>query len=264
MLGGSTVRQRDPSVALGAVALAVAAAVFIAVQVFDWQWYTAWLILGGISLVAAAAKVLLPVMLGFQRLMDGVTEGLGWIGKWLVPPLVLLAFAKVLFRYIGRWQHKQIVDIALWDQWQLHLFGYVFLLSFPFVLKNAINVRVDFLFEKYPAKVKALIDFVGHIVALIPFCLLAIWTTWDKTSTTIWRNARPRGSRPWKVWEVWEPYEGTPGGLPPGPVQLVMVTVFVLLLLQTFAELVKLYGALTDKPEVAAEIAVLDAPLRVE
>ena len=54
--------QRAPSVALGAVALVVAAAVFIAVQAFDWQWYTAWLILVGIAVVAAAAGCCCPLM----------------------------------------------------------------------------------------------------------------------------------------------------------------------------------------------------------
>ena len=166
--------------------------VFVLVQAADWQWYTAWLILVGIAVAAAAGRVLLPALRSFQTLMDRITEGLGWIAKWIVPVLVLIAFTKVLFRYIGRWQNKQIVDIALLDQWQLHLFGYIFLLSLPYVLKNAINVRVDFLFQNYPPKVKAAIDFVGHIIGLIPFCLLAIWTTWDKTSTSLWRNARPQ------------------------------------------------------------------------
>ena len=265
MPGGSAVDQRAPSVALGAVAPVVAAAVFIAVQAFDWQWYISWLILVGIGAVAAAGRVLLPALRSFQTLTDRITEGLGWIAKWIVPVLVLIAFTKVLFRYIGRWQNKQIVDIALLDQWQLHLFGYIFLLSLPYVLKNAINVRVDFLFQNYPPKVKAAIDFLGHIIGLIPFCLLAIWTTWDKASTSLWRNARPRGSRPWQVWKVWEPYEGTPGGLPPGPVLFTMTAMFVLLLLQTFAELVKLFGVLAGKREVAAELVEPDeAPLRVE
>lgn len=43
-----------------------------------------------------------------------------------------------------------------------------------------------------------------------------------------------------------------------------MTAMFVLLLLQTFAELVKLFGVLADKREVAAELAVSEEPLRVE
>jgi TRAP-type mannitol/chloroaromatic compound transport system permease small subunit len=260
----ATPRADAPSPLIGLVPLVIGIGVFVFVQAANWPWYTAWLILVGIAVAAASGRVLLPALRSFQTLTDRIAEGLGWIAKWIVPVLVLIAFTKVLFRYIGRWQNKQIVDIALLDQWQLHLFGYIFLLSLPYVLKNAINVRVDFLFQNYPPKVKAAIDFVGHIIGLIPFCLLAIWTTWDKTSTSLWRNARPRGSRPWQVWRVWEPYEGTPGGLPPGPVLFTMTAMFVLLLLQTFAELVKLFGVLAGKREVAAELAVSEEPLRVE
>jgi TRAP-type mannitol/chloroaromatic compound transport system permease small subunit len=250
---------------LGLVPLAVAVGAFVLVEAADWEWYTAWLILVGLGALAAAAGVLMPALRAFQTLMDCVTEGLGWVAKWLVPVLVVLAFTKVLFRYIGRWQNERIVDIALLDQWQLHVFGYIFLLSLPYVLKNGINVRVDFLFQNYPARARAAIDFAGHVIGLIPFCLLAIWTTWDKTSTSLWRNARPRGSRPWQFWRVWEPYEGTPGGLPPGPVLLTMTACFVLLLLQTFAELVKLFDVLAGKREGASElVAIEEPPLRVE
>lgn len=196
----------------------------------------------------------------YVRISDGLSEGLGWVAKWLVPMCVAVGFVNVLLRYIGRYQNRPLASNQYVElQWML--FGAIFLLVLPYVLKHAINVRVDILQSRFPPKVRALIDFIGHLIGLVPFCLLALWVTWDYALESLFQ----RGER-WGTWQVWEVWERSPDaeGLPRAPIKLLMLLGFACLLLQVLAELIKLAFTLTDRVAVAAPEEPPHAPLRVE
>ena len=179
----------------------------------------------------------------YQRVADAISEGLGWISKWLVPICVAVGFANVLLRYIGRFQHRALTSNRYIElQWML--FGAIFLLAFPYVLKHGINVRVDFLFQNYPRKVRALIDFVGHLLGLVPYCLFAIWATYESGMTSLFQ----KGDR-WETWKVWDLWEQSPDarGLPRAPIKVLLFLGFVFLAVQTMAELIKLGFVIGEK-----------------
>lgn len=92
-------------------------------------------------------------------------------------------------------------------------------------LKHGINVRVDLIYAHWPTRRKAILDFVGHLLFLIPFCLLAIWVTINPVLTA-WGRL-PNGG--WVPWEQ----SPDPGGLPRAPIKTMIIIAFVLLLLQT-------------------------------
>jgi len=199
-------------------------------------------------------------LLVYQRVVDGMSAVLGWLAKWVVPVCVLVAFVNVLLRYIGRYQHRALTSNRYIElQWML--FGAIFLLALPYILKHSINVRVDFLYHKWSKKTRALIDFVGHILALIPFCLFGLWVMWDYSLRSLFQK-----SERWGTWQVWEVWEQSPDarGLPRAPIKVLLLLGFLFLLLQTLAELVKLGFVLTEKEELAAPEEVPEAPLRVE
>lgn len=200
------------------------------------------------------------VLLGYQRAVDSMSEGLGWVAKWLVPMCVAVGFVNVLLRYIGRFQNRALTSNRYIElQWML--FGGIFLLVFPYVLKHAINVRVDFIFQKFSRKRKAMIDFVGHIFALVPYCLFALWATWDYAFTSLFQKGERWGT--WSVWDVWEQSPDAKG-LPRAPIKVLLLAGFFLLLLQTIAELIKLGFVLAERDEIAAPEAAPETPLRVE
>ena len=208
------------------------------------------------------------ILLTYQRAMDALAEGLGWIAKWLVPACVAVGFVNVVLRYVGRAQNKQLTSNRYVDmQWML--FGAIFLLVFPYILKHSVNVRVDFWFQNFSRKRKALIDFVGHVVALVPYCLFALWAVWDYAFTSLFQKCRPYSqgeSTRWctaKVWKVWE-QSGNAKGLSPAPIKVLLLFGFFVLLLQTLSELIKLGFVLVEKEELAAPEELPDAPLRIE
>ena len=131
-------------------------------------------------------------LLVYQRGMDRVSEGLGWLAKWLIPVCVAVGFTNVLLRYIGRWQGRTLTSNR-WVEAQWMLFGAIFLLAFPYILKHNVNVRVDFWFQNFSRKRQALIDFVGHLVALVPYCLFALWVNWDYALRSLYRRATAGG-----------------------------------------------------------------------
>ena len=213
--------------------------------------------------VAAPARHVGPVgrvLLAFSRAMDRVSDALGWVAKWLVPACVSVGFVNVLLRYIGRFQNRSLSSNRYVElQWML--FGAIFLLVLPYILKHAINVRVDFLFSKYSRRRQALVDFVGHVLGLIPFCLLALWANWDSAMTSLFQKGERWGT--WRVWEVWEQSPDA-RGLPRAPIKLLLLLAFLLLLLQVLAELVKLAFVLAEREAVAAPEDAPEAPVRIE
>jgi TRAP-type mannitol/chloroaromatic compound transport system permease small subunit len=212
-----------------------------------------------LAIIEPGSSVAGRILLGYQRTVDTLSEGLGWIAKWLVPTVVVVGFVNVLLRYIGRWQNRALTSNRYVElQWML--FGAIFLLVFPYVLKHGINVRVDFIYQRFSRKVQALIDFVGHLLSLVPYCLFAIWVVWDYALTSLFQRS-PRWDT-WRVWDVWEK-SGNAGGLSPAPIKILLLLGFVFLLLQTVAELIKLGFVLGEKEQLAAP-EIQEEPLRVE
>jgi TRAP-type mannitol/chloroaromatic compound transport system permease small subunit len=209
--------------------------------------------------VSERAPGWLRPLLTFQRGVDWLNERVGAATKYLVVAVVLVGFFNALLRYIGKFTGQQLTSNRYFElQW--YLYATIFLLAFGYILKNGINVRVDFWFADRSERTKAIIDAVGHLIALLPFCLLALSVVWGPVLTS-W-GARPDGSfTTWQVWEIWE-RSPDPSGLPRAPVKTLLVIGFGLLLLQALAEMIKLVAELTGHGRYARRDA--QGSLRVE
>jgi TRAP-type mannitol/chloroaromatic compound transport system permease small subunit len=137
------------------------------------------------------------------------------------------------------------------------LFGAIVLLVLPYILKHNINVRVDVFSQHFSKKRQALIDFAGHLMALVPFCLFALWVNWDFVLRSLFQKGERWGT--WKVWEIWEQSPDA-DGLPRGPIKALVLVGFAFLLLQTVAELIRLGSVLAGK----AEVETIEAPTDLE
>ncbi len=192
----------------------------------------------------------------YVRIIDGFTEALGKISMYLVIITVVVGFLNVVLRYVGRFVGARLTS-NFFIELQWYLYSLIFFFGFAYILKHNINVRVDFWFGEQSVKRKAMIDFVGHWLALVPFTIIALWVTIPPVLTS-W-GLRSDGT--WGAWEL----SPDPDGLPRAPIKTFIILAFISLLLQAFSELIKLYGTLTDDRDLLPEGYVEpDAPIRIE
>ena len=154
--------------------------------------------------------------------IDRLSDRIGQLVAWLVLLMILVGAFNAIVRYLSRYTGLSLSSNAYLElQW--YLFSLVFLLGASYALRQDAHVRVDVLYGRLSARGRAWIDLVGTIVFLIPFCILAIATSWPSV-----RNS-------WSVWEA----SPDPGGLPRYPIKTMILVSFVLLLLQGCAEVIK-------------------------
>ncbi len=201
---------------------------------------------------------MLKILLKYTRIVDAVSERLGWLSMILVILTVIIGFYNVLARYLGRFIGVRL-STNLFIELQWYLYSLVFFLGFAYILKHGINVRVDFIYANWPKRRKAMLDFWGHIFFLIPYSLLGIYVTY-KPVLTSWGRL-PGGG--------WGPMEMSPdpSGLPRAPIKTMIIVAFVTLFFQAISEIIKLYVVMTGRDEevpVVVEELEVEAPLRIE
>ncbi len=210
--------------------------------------------------------------------MDKTTDWIGNIPVYIVLITVFMGFLNVVLRYTG-----QIVGLKLTNniliELQWYLYALIFLLGFPYILRHQVNVRVDFWYAEQSPKLKAKIDAIGNFIALIPFTLLAIYVTWSPILTS-W-GKRPNGEWCFQgdggsavtyfldMFNVMGRYCGEispdPNGLNRAPIKTMVLLVFILLLLQTIAEMIRLFATMCGQGDIfASDEPDTDAPIRIE
>jgi TRAP-type mannitol/chloroaromatic compound transport system permease small subunit len=179
------------------------------------------------------------VLLRLSTWIDALIELIGRSLNWIVTAMILIGFFNVVARYLGRFVGQRLTSNALIEiQW--YMFSVLFFLGFGYILKHNLNVRVDFLYTNWSTKRRALIDFLGTLLFLIPFCILGIYVTINP------------------VLFSWRLGEGSPDpdGLARYPIKAMIIVAFVLLLLQGISQAIKYAAILTEnvQPEKAAEV----------
>lgn len=184
-------------------------------------------------------------LLKIAQVIEKLSENGGRIATMLVLITVAIGFYNVVARYVGRYIGVTLSsNIFIEIQW--YLFSLVFFLGFAYALKHNVNVRVDFYFSRFTAKRKAWIDFIGHLLFLVPFCLIGIYVTYAPVLSS-WGQL-PNGTfGPWEM-------SPDPNGLPRAPIKSMIIVAFVLLLLQTIAEIIKKYAIIRGDTAVQAAV----------
>lgn len=125
----------------------------------------------------------MTILRKYVALSDAFTEWLGNLPVYIVLLTVFIGFLNVVLRYSGQLIGQKLTNnVVIELQW--YLYTLIFLLGFSYILKNQINVRVDFWYAEQSPKLKAAIDLIGHLIALLPFCLLALYITLDPIKTS--------------------------------------------------------------------------------
>jgi len=150
--------------------------------------------------------------------IEKINEQVGRAASWLTSLLVILVCFDVARRWLFNASDAWIMEL----EW--HLFALVFLLGAGYTLKHDKHVRVDLFYTNFSAKDKALVNLLGTIFFLIPWCVLIVIMSWQYAGESL---AVGEGSP-------------DPGGLPARYLIKYAIPLGVfLLLLQGLAELSK-------------------------
>ena len=98
--------------------------------------------------------------------IDQFTDITGRAVSWLTLLMVALTVVIVVLRY-----YFESGSIALQES-ITYLHGIVFMLGIAFTLQRGGHVRVDIFYRGFSPHKKALVDFIGGILLLLPVCLL--------------------------------------------------------------------------------------------
>lgn len=170
--------------------------------------------------------------LALARGVDRGNEVLGAVTAWLVVLMVLAGAWNALARWVGRAAGVMLSSNSL-IEFQWYLFSLVFLLGAADTLRRNGHVRVDAVYSRLAPRRKALVNLVGTLLFLIPFCLFAIGASWPSVANSFAiREMSP-----------------DPGGLPRWPIKAMVPLAFLLLLLQGLAAALREWAAWSGRLE---------------
>jgi len=128
------------------------------------------------------------VLNGLRR----VVEKSGQAVAWLTLLMVLLTFSIVILRYGFNLGWIWLQEIVIY----LHVA--VFTIAAAWTLQQDGHVRVDIFYTDMPEKKRALVDLLGTVLFLIPFCLFVLIISWPYVADSwqLLESSREAGGLP--------------------------------------------------------------------
>lgn len=156
-------------------------------------------------------------LLSVSRTIDSVQARIGRALSWLILAAVLVSSINAIIRFaLSRSSNA-------WLELQWYLFSAVFLLGAGYTLLRSEHIKIDIVNSHLPKSVRNVIELVGHVFFLAPFCLVLIWTSW------------PYFLRSFEGAEM----SVNAGGLIVWPAKLLIPLGFAMLLIQGVSEFIK-------------------------
>lgn len=116
-----------------------------------------------------------------------------WVGRltsWLVLAVIAAVMTTIIMNLLGmnellQWSNKVFIfdkafTINSATELQWYLYGILVLFSSTYALHTNSHVRVDLLYQRFSPRTQHLVDLVGHVVFLIPFCLMVAYLYWPQ------------------------------------------------------------------------------------
>jgi TRAP-type mannitol/chloroaromatic compound transport system permease small subunit len=163
-------------------------------------------------------------LLPLTRAIDAMNAWLGRHLAWLILAAVLVSAANASVRKVFDTSSNS------WLELQWVLFSVVFLLCSPWTLLANEHIRIDIVNNLLPKPVRNMIDVVGHLFFLLPWCIIMVLTS----IPFFWRSV------------VIDEQSGNAGGLPQWPAKSLLMIGFALLLIQAVSELIKRFAVMRN------------------
>jgi TRAP-type mannitol/chloroaromatic compound transport system permease small subunit len=180
-------------------------------------------------------------LLAVSRLIDAGTRRLGQWVAWLVVAAAIISAGNAVSR--------KLFDVSsnAWLELQWWLFSAMFLLAAPWTLALNEHIRIDILNQRFPPRVRNIIEIVGITLFLMPMAAVVVWTSWPFFVSSYEQNEQSSNF----------------GGLVQWPAKLLIPVAFTILFVQGVSELIKriaiMRGELADTDQAVAHPATQPA-----
>lgn len=151
--------------------------------------------------------------------IDRLNHVLGTIASWLVLLLVGTVCAEVFWRYYFNSSLFWAYDITY------TLYAAFFMLGSAYALKAGAHIRSDFLYQKFPKRIKIAVDVFGYVFLFIPVLAVCFIYGIDSSISSYNNGQRSMTTR-------WAP--------PVWPLRSIIPATAALLILQCISETIKL------------------------
>ena len=164
------------------------------------------------------------------KLIDHAQAKIGKLSAFAIAFMTFLGALNAILRYSSRYIGVNLSSNAYLEaQW--YLFAFVFLIGAPYTLSQNRHVRVDVLYGRFSKRTQCLINLVGHVLLLLPFCVFGVWASYHFALDS------------WSIREM----SPDAGGLPRYIVKALIPIAFTLLGLQAVVEILRSIDALMAK-----------------
>ena len=113
------------------------------------------------------------LLLKIAKCINQLNHKVGQMISWLTLLLVALVITVVLSRYL-----LGVGSIAIQESVS-YVHAIIFMLGLAYTLQRGGHVRVDIFYRQFSAQRQALINLIGAVVFLLPFCGLILFGSWD-------------------------------------------------------------------------------------
>jgi len=105
-------------------------------------------------------------LLKAERILNRFSEAIGSFSAVLLLLLIANVFYDVVMRYLFN-------DVSIgMQELEWHLYSMIFLFGVAYTLRADGHVRVDVIYERLSVKKRAIVDILGTLLFLWPFCFL--------------------------------------------------------------------------------------------
>lgn len=182
----------------------------------------------------------MQALLSFSRGIDRVTTFFGRAVSWLVLVVVLVSAGNAIVRKAFN------MSSNAWLEVQWYLFGAIFMLAAAWTLLRNEHIRVDIVSNYLSKRSRDWIDFLGHLLFLLPFTILMVWLLVPYVVGSFERQE----------------YSPNAGGLIVWPAKALLLAGFVLLVFQGVSELIKrgaiLFAGVPDTTPLAKHLPLAE------
>jgi len=105
-------------------------------------------------------------------MFSNINEQVGKLFAWSSSLLVWTIVFDVILRYVFSMSFIWLSEI------EVYLFSFTILFGIGYTLKHDKHVRVDVFYDKWSSKRKAIVNLIGGILFLLPWCIVSIIACW--------------------------------------------------------------------------------------